>query len=169
MTSVARKGYTALTPVSTIFDGRRFKADPLNDGASSSPATAAGVSFVPASHAHHDTPDEENEEIIGGGESEAFLRPSPSNPSKSFATANIYHPLPPPVRNFARRVFGPAIPRTQVFWTALKDFVDNNAGLLLVALAQFFFALVNVSVKKLNSIDPPVPTLEVRTFLLFLN
>ncbi|KAI0030026.1 drug/metabolite transporter superfamily, partial [Vararia minispora EC-137] len=54
---------------------------------------------------------------------------------------------------------------------ALRDFVDNNAGLLLVALAQFFLALVNVAVKELNVIDNPVPTLElvwVRMFITYL-
>ena len=40
-----------------------------------------------------------------------------------------------------------------------------NAGLLLVAASQAFFALMNVAVKKLNSLDPPVPALEVRRAL----
>ncbi|THH03429.1 hypothetical protein EW145_g6262 [Phellinidium pouzarii] len=39
--------------------------------------------------------------------------------------------------------------------------VKANAGLLLVAASQAFFALMNVAVKKLNSLDPPVPTLEL--------
>lgn len=50
------------------------------------------------------------------------------------------------------------------FKQALKtctDFVRANAGLLLVASSQAFFALMNVAVKKLNSLDTPVPTLEV--------
>jgi len=42
------------------------------------------------------------------------------------------------------------------------DFFKRNTGLLLVAAAQAFLSLMNVAVKKLNSIDPPVPTLEVR-------
>lgn len=49
------------------------------------------------------------------------------------------------------------------YWDKLRDFVDNNAGLLLVALAQLFFAFVNVSVKVLKEIDVPMPTLEVCT------
>ena len=49
------------------------------------------------------------------------------------------------------------------YWTRLRGFVDNNAGLLLVALAQLFFAFVNVSVKVLKEIDIPMPTLEVHT------
>lgn len=40
-------------------------------------------------------------------------------------------------------------------------FLDNNAGLLLVAASQFFFSAMGISVKWLNSLDGPVPTLEV--------
>lgn len=40
-------------------------------------------------------------------------------------------------------------------------FLDNNAGLLLVAASQFFFSAMGMSVKWLNSLDEPVPTLEV--------
>ena len=40
--------------------------------------------------------------------------------------------------------------------------VDANTGLLLVAASQFFFSLMNVVVKKVNTVEPPVPTLEVR-------
>lgn len=42
-----------------------------------------------------------------------------------------------------------------------KSVVRANAGLLLVASSQAFFALMNVAVKKLKSLDTPVPTLEV--------
>jgi hypothetical protein len=38
---------------------------------------------------------------------------------------------------------------------------ENNKGLLLVAASQAFFALMNTAVKKLNSVDPPVPALEL--------
>ncbi|KZV77765.1 DUF6-domain-containing protein [Peniophora sp. CONT] len=47
------------------------------------------------------------------------------------------------------------------YWDKFRGFVDNNAGLLLVALAQLFFAFVNVSVKVLKEIDVPMPTLEL--------
>lgn len=40
-------------------------------------------------------------------------------------------------------------------------FLDNNAGLLLVAASQFFFSAMGISVKWLNSLDEPVPTLEL--------
>lgn len=42
-----------------------------------------------------------------------------------------------------------------------SSFLDNNAGLLLVAASQFFFSAMGISVKWLNSLDKPVPTLEV--------
>ncbi|EPQ53268.1 DUF6-domain-containing protein [Gloeophyllum trabeum ATCC 11539] len=44
---------------------------------------------------------------------------------------------------------------------AFKDFVERNTGLLMVASSQFFFALQNASVKRLNSLEDPVPTLEL--------
>lgn len=45
------------------------------------------------------------------------------------------------------------------------DFFKRNTGLLLVTASQVFLSLMNVAVKKLNGIDPPVPTLEVRYLL----
>jgi hypothetical protein len=44
---------------------------------------------------------------------------------------------------------------------SLRAFVAKNEGLLLVAASQAFFAFMNVGVKFLNSIDPPVHALEV--------
>ena len=46
----------------------------------------------------------------------------------------------------------------------VRDGLAVNYGLLLVTASQLFFSLVNVSVKKLNSIDPPVPTFELIGF-----
>jgi hypothetical protein len=46
---------------------------------------------------------------------------------------------------------------------AVRDFGISNAGLLLIALSQAFAAFMNVSVKMLNGLDPPVHALEVRT------
>lgn len=43
----------------------------------------------------------------------------------------------------------------------MRRFLDNNAGLLLVALSQAFFAVMNTSVKVLNSLDTPVSTLQL--------
>ena len=45
--------------------------------------------------------------------------------------------------------------------SAVSTFSDKNAGLLLVAAAQFFLTGMNFSVKWLNGLDKPVPTLEV--------
>lgn len=47
------------------------------------------------------------------------------------------------------------------FVSQVFEIVASNKGLLLVAAAQFFFAIMNLMVKKLNSLDPPVPALEV--------
>lgn len=41
------------------------------------------------------------------------------------------------------------------------DLIHNNIGLLLVASSELFFSLMNLAVKELNTIEPPVPTLEV--------
>ncbi|PPQ88433.1 hypothetical protein CVT25_011537 [Psilocybe cyanescens] len=43
--------------------------------------------------------------------------------------------------------------------------LKSNTGLLLVTGAQVFLSLMNVAVKKLNSVDPPVPTLEIITYI----
>ncbi|EIM83818.1 uncharacterized protein STEHIDRAFT_62256 [Stereum hirsutum FP-91666 SS1] len=43
----------------------------------------------------------------------------------------------------------------------VKTFIKGNTGLLLVMVAQLFFAVMDVSVKQLHSLDEPVPTLEL--------
>lgn len=45
--------------------------------------------------------------------------------------------------------------------SAVSSFLDDNAGLLLVAASQLFASAMSLSVKVLNSLDEPVPTLEV--------
>ena len=45
--------------------------------------------------------------------------------------------------------------------TAQSSFLNVNSGLLLVAASQFFFSAMGIAVKWLNSLDDPVPTLEV--------
>ncbi len=45
-----------------------------------------------------------------------------------------------------------------------KDIVQSNIGLLLIVASQAFMSFINVSVKKLNSLDTPVPTLEVSDY-----
>jgi len=44
---------------------------------------------------------------------------------------------------------------------SVSAILDKNTGLLLVAASQFFFSGMNISVKWLNSLDEPIPTLEV--------
>ncbi|KAF8151749.1 EamA-like transporter family-domain-containing protein [Crassisporium funariophilum] len=43
----------------------------------------------------------------------------------------------------------------------VKEGLERNTGLLLVASSQAFLSMMNVAVKKLNGIDPPVSTLEL--------
>ncbi|EAU83500.1 integral to membrane protein [Coprinopsis cinerea okayama7 len=47
------------------------------------------------------------------------------------------------------------------FWNKAKAKVRSNTGLLLIAASQAFFSLMNVAVKKLNTIDPPVTALQL--------
>ncbi|KDQ57902.1 hypothetical protein JAAARDRAFT_34714 [Jaapia argillacea MUCL 33604] len=42
-----------------------------------------------------------------------------------------------------------------------REFLDRNSGLLLIAGAQGVFSFMSVLVKKLSSLDEPVPTLEL--------
>ncbi|EGN97441.1 hypothetical protein SERLA73DRAFT_184151 [Serpula lacrymans var. lacrymans S7.3] len=51
--------------------------------------------------------------------------------------------------------------RWRTMRSRLADFVDINAGMLLIIFAQLFFSFMNVAVKGLNSLDPPVPALEL--------
>lgn len=76
----------------------------------------------------------------------------------------------PPVPDEASPLLHPEdsqepLPNTSGRWLAaqlsVSAFFDNNAGLLLVAVSQFFFSAMGISVKWLNSLDKPVPTLEV--------
>ena len=46
--------------------------------------------------------------------------------------------------------------------SSFSTFLDKNAGLCLIASSQFFFSVMNICVKWLNSLDEPVPILEVR-------
>ncbi|CAL1702543.1 unnamed protein product [Somion occarium] len=49
----------------------------------------------------------------------------------------------------------------QSLYLGTKETIQNNTGMLLVAASQVFFSLMNVAVKKLNSLDNPVPALEL--------
>jgi len=56
---------------------------------------------------------------------------------------------------------------SRLSWSA---FLDNNGGLLLVAASQLFFSAMGLTVKWLNTLDKPIPILEVcvspRTIIL---
>ena len=52
--------------------------------------------------------------------------------------------------------------RSERRYSAVSTFFDENAGLLLVAASQFFFSAMTTCVKWLNSLNEPVPMLEVR-------
>ena len=46
--------------------------------------------------------------------------------------------------------------------SSVSAFLDKNSGLALIVTAQFFFSAMNICVKRLNSLNEPVPILEVR-------
>lgn len=47
------------------------------------------------------------------------------------------------------------------WWHSVSTFFDKNAGLSLIVASQFFFPAMHVCVKWFNSLDEPVPALEV--------
>jgi hypothetical protein len=47
------------------------------------------------------------------------------------------------------------------WWHSMSTFFDENAGLFLIIASQFFFSAMHVCVKWFNSLDEPVPVLEV--------
>ncbi|KZT03028.1 integral membrane protein DUF6 [Laetiporus sulphureus 93-53] len=51
--------------------------------------------------------------------------------------------------------------RWKGFQTRCHHIFKNNTGLLLIALSQAFGSMMSLFVKKLNSVDPPVPMLEL--------
>lgn len=48
----------------------------------------------------------------------------------------------------------------------LYELYHNNTGLLLISLSQLCQSCMNISVKLLNKLDPPVPPFEVRASLM---
>ncbi|KIL58923.1 hypothetical protein M378DRAFT_287632 [Amanita muscaria Koide BX008] len=44
---------------------------------------------------------------------------------------------------------------------AVRKFVTDNTGLLLVLLSQVFISMMNAAVKQLSTIDPPVSALQM--------
>ncbi|KAI0072257.1 hypothetical protein K474DRAFT_1711774 [Panus rudis PR-1116 ss-1] len=49
-------------------------------------------------------------------------------------------------------------------WSKAKKVFRSNTVLLLIAASEVFFSLMNLSVKKLNSLDTPIPTFEASLF-----
>jgi hypothetical protein len=47
------------------------------------------------------------------------------------------------------------------------SFTARNAGILLIIISQFFFASMDISVKLLGSLEPPVHALQVSIFIIF--
>jgi hypothetical protein len=92
---------------------------------------------------------------------------SPHNANKAHVADFVFTQPPEPLL-----VPGPDSPSPIYRWgqllqgsvmsPALETF-DRNTGLLLVAASQAFFSLMNVAVKILDSVDPPMPTLQVCT------
>ncbi|KAF8883042.1 hypothetical protein BD779DRAFT_899798 [Infundibulicybe gibba] len=80
-------------------------------------------------------------------------------------TLTNYPPAPPPAQTRSQSTDVAAIPRTKwrSTFSRAREIIESNAGLLLIVAAQAFLSLVNVAVKKLHSIDPPVSTTQIIT------
>jgi hypothetical protein len=52
--------------------------------------------------------------------------------------------------------------RSERWRSSVTALLNKNAGLYLIAASYFFFSAMNICVKWLNSLDEPVPILEVR-------
>lgn len=53
-------------------------------------------------------------------------------------------------------------PKWRTMLRKAKEMVESNIGLLCVIASMAFFAMMDVAVKKLHNIDPPVSTLQAR-------
>lgn len=60
------------------------------------------------------------------------------------------------------------LPDMSQLWDVIVQNVKSNFGLMLIIAAQVFFAIINLLVKKLHAMDPPVGTLEVRLSVFFI-
>lgn len=84
----------------------------------------------------------------------------PSSRSSNAAVALPITPVSPTAQGY--HFFSNVSP---LHWKAsLKELYEHNVGLLLIAASQLFMTFMNISVKFLNEIDVPVPTLEVQNF-----
>jgi hypothetical protein len=92
----------------------------------------------------------------------SFRTPAP--PASSSQWEAVRSPLLSPNEEDEPR---PLSGQRQVSWTekhvpaALRDFGARNTGLLLIVSSQAFYSSMNVFVKILNGLNPPVPPLEL--------
>ncbi|KAL5514086.1 hypothetical protein ACEPAG_2847 [Sanghuangporus baumii] len=95
----------------------------------------------------------------------AHYEPLRTSPTDDTSLSVLPHPTQQNTKKWGdlarRRVIEPILNSVTVIWRRCTELVQVNAGLLLVAASQAFFALMNAAVKKLNSLDPPVPALEL--------
>ncbi|KAF8881633.1 EamA-like transporter family-domain-containing protein [Infundibulicybe gibba] len=88
-------------------------------------------------------------------------------------TGNTYVALPlnsptsvdyPPA-SLPTRSQSPGVAITKTKWRSTfprtREIIESNTGLLLVVASQAFFSLVNMAVKRLHFIDPPVSTMQL--------
>ncbi|KAF8883039.1 EamA-like transporter family-domain-containing protein [Infundibulicybe gibba] len=88
-------------------------------------------------------------------------------------TGNTYVALPlnsptsvdyPPA-SLPTRSQSPGVTITKTKWRSTfprtREIIESNTGLLLVVASQAFFSLVNMAVKRLHFIDPPVSTMQL--------
>jgi hypothetical protein len=86
-------------------------------------------------------------------DSESLEYPPVANEAHEFL-----HPQGLQVLQLSSNAFGRWFSTTLL---SVSAFLKNNAGLLLVAAAQFWFCTQNISVKWLESLDETVPIFEV--------
>jgi hypothetical protein len=144
-----RSAYAAATPATPA-----FALEPL------SPSTGTRPSGPSPTHASADA--DAGSDDFSDTPAHAFI-PSPAAQTKRPWRRTHRSRLSAAFSAASARVAGLAqIGDRDPLAPAVREFVRSNAGLLLIALSQAFFAFMNVSVKVLNGLDPPVAALEVR-------
>jgi hypothetical protein len=94
---------------------------------------------------------------------------SPSGPDLRVSRDGLAEPWAEPDEispllgtNHAHAIQSSQFERRHSARSSVSAFLDKNAGLSLIAASQFFFSAMSLCVKWLNSLDEPVPILEVR-------
>jgi hypothetical protein len=99
------------------------------------------------------------------GAMEVYVPQSPSSPDLPVSRGGLADPdeiSPLLGTNRAHAIQSSQSERWHSARSSVSAFFDKNAGLSIIAAAQFFFSAMNICVKRLNSLDEPVPILEVR-------